>query len=1057
MLEVSKPDAPLLPGQLVPREPGEERLVPLHRASLIVAGAILAGLLAAFAVARWVPLNDPVDVVGVPLLTGYSERVEQASFYTYILTTLLLAGTLSRLRIVERIPCSVLAPAGALALLVPSCLPAWSTWPSTLPAACLTGVLAYLVGSFWVARGWDAGRCSSLALAVALLVWGVGFPQLPMILVSEWRYVTGAVLVVLTARAFYRRLPAFHRAERVDWRHAAAALLVTFGTMITNAYEFRFATIGALGFLLGRYAGRSRRGLSALGGPAWLVYVASLVLSFSLAHQWSFLRPVRTVLAVAGGAGGVAVLTLALPSGLRLRRERFGTEAGWERWFPYLAVGGLVLANLAHPWFAAMIAGSALVIAAKRLHRVWRTAAALALAVVLMLAFLPGPPNTTIDSFHDGQVLGNVWEFESGRPLYTEVFPLRSYEFFLTWLARRVAKPALANFFIANRILDSLPIAGVFLLTFAWTRSLPWSFATALAAATYPPTSSRMALPLLAAAVEIAVFRSRRRLSLAWIAVAAWLAALLGFDVLIPLVGSSVLTIAIAGPPGRARAGEASIRSPRRMAFARLSAAALLLLGCIVPFLLMLALWQGERAVFAYCWLLVDNARNLPAFYGLPLPWGDFDSCLLMTSGLMIVGTWAASGVLSWPFRGDSRRSIWLCLLVSYVLIAHRALGRSDPAHLSILIYTNLVFGSLLLFEGLRYLAHRGILSPLLNRPVFAFAAMVAACGLGLHRGYDPRDVVRWVREVSARPIREAPLSPFVLERVGPRDYLWEMEGGMLNYRYQRHNPTRHSIAYTICSPAEQRIAIEALRSHPPRLIAWMYMSGSNGIPNPLRYYLLAAYVYRHYRPFMRDGAPYLEPSPAGWTGQVDLEPPFLGSLPLGRLALRWGKDRTAGLSGRVRKRQTLDSWREQQARVWESEGSIDSRLFNYLKLDLACRMPPGSSPCVVEAILEFAPPGRGYEEDSRVTFDVIPDGAVRPYLIPIGCSPGWSWRPGIARIRLSIPAADQVSPPRGQCWQIDEIGGGATASGKPGTDAQSEGVAGGVSGNPFQTNHALR
>ena len=68
-----------------------------------------------------------------------------------------------------------------------------------------------------------------------------------------------------------------------------------------------------------------------------------------------------------------------------------------------------------------------------------------------------------------------------------------------------------------------------------------------------------------------------------------------------------------------------------------------------------------------------------------------------------------------------------------------------------------------------------------------------------------------------------------------------------------------------------------------------------------------------------------------------------------------------------------------------------------------------------------------GYDVDSRVSFDVIPDGAVHPYLIPIGCSPGWSWRPGIARIRVSIPAADRVSPPRGECWQIDEIGADTT------------------------------
>ena len=43
------------------------------------------------------------------------------------------------------------------------------------------------------------------------------------------------------------------------------------------------------------------------------------------------------------------------------------------------------------------------------------------------------------------------------------------------------------------------------------------------------------------------------------------------------------------------------------------------------------------------------------------------------------------------------------------------------------------------------------------------------------------------------------------------------------------------------------------------------------------------------------------------------------------------------------------------------------------------------------------------------------------------------SWRPGIARIRISIPTADRVSPPRGECWKIDEIGAGTGASGQSG------------------------
>ena len=372
-------------------------------------------------------------------------------------------------------------PRGALAMLVPSCLPVWSVWPSTLPAVCIVAVLAYLVGAVWVAQGWDSTGRSWRALVVALLVWWAGFPMLPTILLSSWQYVTGAMLVVLTLCAFYRRLPAALQGKHADWRHASAALLVTFGTMITNEREWRFAVIGALGFLLGRQAGRSCQGLSSLGTPAWLAYVASLVWGFSLVHKWAVLGPLRSVLTVAGGAGAAAILAWVLPSRLLLRHERPHPDAGRERWFPYLAVLGLVLTNLSRPWFGALIAGSALVIARTRSRPAWRSVGAFALAGVLMLAILPGPPNTTIDPFHHGQILESVWEFESGRPLYSEVFPLRSFEFFLTWLARRVSKPTLANFFITDHLLDSLPIAGVCLLTFAWTRSLPWSFATAWA------------------------------------------------------------------------------------------------------------------------------------------------------------------------------------------------------------------------------------------------------------------------------------------------------------------------------------------------------------------------------------------------------------------------------------------------------------------------------------------------------------------------------------------------------------------------------------------------
>jgi hypothetical protein len=132
-------------------------------------------------------------------------------------------------------------------------------------------------------------------------------------------------------------------------------------------------------------------------------------------------------------------------------------------------------------------------------------------------------------------------------------------------------------------------------------------------------------------------------------------------------------------------------------------------------------------------------------------------------------------------------------------------------------------------------------------------------------------------------------------------------------------------------------------------------------------------------------------------------------------------------------------------------EGRIDCRTLNYLRLDLACGteglptshpveaalefapsgcsfedlsrvsfaiVPDTSHP--VEAALEFAPSGCSFEDLSRVSFAIVPDGAVRPYLIPIGCVPGWSWRPGIDRVRVSVPVGFALSLPRAECWQVD-------------------------------------
>ncbi|MAG92204.1 MAG: hypothetical protein CMJ48_00415 [Planctomycetaceae bacterium] len=99
------------------------------------------------------------------------------------------------------------------------------------------------------------------------------------------------------------------------------------------------------------------------------------------------------------------------------------------------------------------------------------------------------PIRTTVTGFgrgrfHDGQILSAVCEFETGKTLYTQVFPLRSFQFFISWLGRHLLPRTVEGYFLVGQLLAFLPLVGGSLLGFAWTRSLRWGLATALVLAT---------------------------------------------------------------------------------------------------------------------------------------------------------------------------------------------------------------------------------------------------------------------------------------------------------------------------------------------------------------------------------------------------------------------------------------------------------------------------------------------------------------------------------------------------------------------------------------------
>lgn len=1051
-----------------PQEAALDPFGTLCRTSAVALCAMVGGLLAAVAVYRWAPLSDPVDVVGLPLLTGYCESNEQWSFYAFVFVALLLSYLFRRMS--RTLPQRVLLATGGVGVLIPLSLTAWSISPRSLPPATLVGVLAFLAGAAWERRRDGSRTLAHLTTAFGLVVWGIGFPELPMSLARRWSFVLAVVTGLLVLRWLRGKIPSRWLRTHSGWPHLAAGVLGVCGTLTANRWELMLGLAGGLVFALGAAAGRTRVGGATFASPQWLAGVAVLAVIIYPDVRWLWLDVERPLLAVAGGAAAAAmVANVAAPAVCRDVCDAVA-RSGLKFVFPCLAIAAVGLVALSKPWLGGVIFAVSLGLLIADPRRKWHGRVAAALTGVLFLTFLPGASHEIIDSFHDGSVLSGVWEFESGRALYSEVFPLRGYEFFVTWLSRLLLAPTFANYFFTSQLLVYLPVSAACLATFAWTRSYWWSFATGLAIAACPHwwslatglaitvcphstgISGRMGVPLCLAAVGVYVLRSPNWRRIIWLAATGGVVGFLGHDMFVTFVGSLTLAAFFVGPSGvRPQLSWRDVTS-------RVGGAALYFLIAVLPFTVSLALWQGPKSVFAYWSLLLDNVRNYAAHCGLPLPWFEHPHREVMIFSLVVIGLWATAGAVVWGFQQGWRGKAWLFLLILLVLSVQRGVARSHINSLAAALYPSILLASIGVFECLRFLRIRANWT-IIDYRAIALVASAIACWLTPHGSVTPNQFLRNSHDALTRNGPSLAPSPFVLSRVAEDEHVWEMESAFLSFANQRHNSARHPLTYCISSPDEQRRVVAAFQERPPKLVAWQYACGSDRVPNPLRFYVISQFLYSNYRPAPEslDDPPatgwqlvwtkgsnsigfhwtFLEPAPAGWQGQESLGPAFKGVLRLDFLPLRWGQKRIPQMAARIQKRQNSLPWNAcdedgllidsdtESAAGWRGDCPVSPRVFNYIKIELACHADDLSKSHPVMAILEFAPREKGFEKESRITFVVLTDGVKRPYLIPIGCSPGWSWRPHIEDLRLQLPDGTSARSPRVEFWSVDELSPG--------------------------------
>ncbi len=217
-------------------------------------------------------------------------------------------------------------------------------------------------------------------------------------------------------------------------------------------------------------------------------------------------------------------------------------------------------------------------------------------------------------------------------------------------------------------------------------------------------------------------------------------------------------------------------------------------------------------------------------------------------------------------------------------------------------------------------------------------------------------------------------------------------------------------------------MAVAAFRATPPKLIRFDPFD-IDGIPFTLRYYVISQYLFRRYQPDTRVG--YVVPSERDWEGFDECPRGFGFPIAMGHLPSQWGERRSPDLT--VLREHTVSSnvWtstQDQGMTFWTCPLNCVPRQYNYLEALLVCEST-STDPEASLASLRFASPNGSFDAINEVTFLLIPDGQIHRYLIPIGTSPGWSWRKGVNQIRIDPQENVSIKPVQFSLKFIDELG----------------------------------